>query len=207
MDETSPPSIQEELLVRVRGGDGHAADELVRALYPLVWSSVRRHVRFAADHEDVAQEIYMRIFLKLDQYKGVQPFEHWASRVCVTTCYDSLRKRKVRPHTLYADLSEVEMAVIESAVAGGVPESGDLHQDLMLGTLDKLIDSLKPREQIVIRLLDIEQRSIRDACQMTGWSVSKVKTTAMRARRNLTERLRKIENRAGVKPAGKEGSP
>jgi len=147
----------------------------------------------------------MRIFLKIDQYKGIQPFEHWASRVCVTTCYDVLRKKKARPLTPYADLSEAEMVVIHSAAAAA--ECGDLHRDVMLGTLEKLIDTLKPREQIVIRLLDIEERPIREACELTGWSASKVKTTAMRARRTLSERLRKIESRADVRHAGKEDSP
>ena len=64
---------------------------------------------------------------------------------------------------------------------------------------DKLIASLKPREQIVVRLLDLEERSIREASEITGWSASKIKTAAMRARRKLAEKLRFLE--AGPAPA------
>lgn len=192
MDE-APSKISGQLLDNLKRGDDHASDELVRILYPLLQTNIRRHIRNTADHDDVAQEIFMKIFLKIDQYRGPQPFEHWASRLAVNTCYDWLRKRRARPLVSYSDLSEKESEMIAATLSGDLSGDADMHQELLVGLLDKLIDGLKPREQIVIRLLDIGEQSIREVSEVTGWSDSKVKMTAMRARRKLAERLRLLE--------------
>lgn len=192
MDET-PSRISGQLLERLRRGDEDASDELVRILYPLLQTNIRRHIRQTADHDDLAQEIFMKIFLKIDQYRGPQPFEHWASRLAVNTCYDWLRKRRARPLTSYSDLSEKESEMISATLSGDLAGDPDTHQELLVGLLDKLIDGLNPREQIVIRLLDIGEQSIKETSEVTGWSASKVKTTAMRARRKLADRLRILE--------------
>jgi len=193
----NPAETTEQLLHRVQdGGDEEAADELVRRLYPVVWMSVRRHIRNHSDHEDVAQEIFMKIFMKIGQYKGIQPLEHWVSRVAVTTCYDWLRKKRARPLAPFADFSEHEIGLIEAAAGKmAVDETDDLRMDLLGGLLDRLVDGLKPREQIVVRLMDLERRSVLEISELTGWSASKIKTTAMRARRKLAERLQKLESR------------
>jgi len=193
-DETIP--ITARLLDDVRAGDEKAADELVCRIYPLVRTSVCRHIRAVDDHDDVAQEIYMRIFLKLHQFSGPQPFEHWVSRICVTTCYDWLRKIRARPATPCADLNEHEIRQIEAALSDGAPADHAMRQDVMSGILDKLIDTLNPREQIAVRLLDLEETGVKEAARLTGWSESKVKTTAMRARAKLAQHLAVIERRA-----------
>lgn len=197
MDE-APPEISEDLLGRARGGDEEAADALVRLLYPLVHASVRRHIRVVADHDDVAQEIFMKLFLKLGQYRGPQPFEHWVSRLAVTTCYDWLRKRRARPLTVFADLGEAEARAIAATPGPGLGGDLEARRELFTGLLDRLLAGLKPREQIVIRLLDLEQQTLREVSEATGWSLSKVKTTAMRARRKLAEALRRLEHRGGA---------
>ncbi|MGA0846656.1 MAG: RNA polymerase sigma factor, partial [Luteolibacter sp.] len=127
--------------------------------------------------------------------RGDQPLSHWVSRICVTSCYEHLRKRKSRPLTYQSDLSDGEIALIEATTKDAHPADAQNSRQLLVETLQKLIDALKPREQIVIRLLDIEGRSVKEACELTGWSASKVKTTAMRARRKLSESIHRIENR------------
>lgn len=195
MEDPSPP-ISTALLDRVREGDEAASDQLVRALYPLVRSTVRRHVLLAADHDDVTQEIFMKVFLKIDQYRGPRPFEHWVSRLAVTSCHDWLRRRRARPLTSYSDLSERESEFITQTLSGHLDGDPEIRREIFTGLLDKLIGHLKPREQIVIRLLDLEEKSIREAAEATGWSASKIKTIAMRARRKLAERLRRLEGNA-----------
>lgn len=191
-----PAETTEELLHLVQGGDEEAADEMVRRLYPVVWRSVRRHIRNHSEHEDVAQEIFMKVFMKIGQYKGIQPLDHWVARVAVTTCYDWLRKKRARPLAPFADFNEHELALIEAAAGKMAAEdAGDLRMDLLGGLLDRLIEGLKPREQIVVRLMDLEQRSVLEISDLTGWSASKIKTTAMRARRKLADHLQRLENR------------
>ncbi len=193
MEEPSP-AITNELLERVRAGDESANRNLVEILYPAVRANVRNHLRKRADHDDVSQEVFLKIFLKIDQYKGPQPFEHWVSRIAVTTCYDWLRKHRVRPLVTYSDLSEAEVEIIEKSRQATAMGTSDTQRELFSGLLDKLISTLNPREQIVIRLLDLEERSVREISEFTGWGASKIKVTAMRARRKLAEQLQHLEN-------------
>ena len=192
MEEPSP-AITNELLERVRAGDESANRNLVEILYPGVRANVRNHLRKQADHDDVSQEVFLKIFLKIDQYKGPQPFDHWVSRIAVTTCYDWLRKHRVRPLVTYSDLSEAEVELIEKSRQATTMGTSDTQRELFSGLLDKLISTLNPREQIVIRLLDLEERSVREISEFTGWGASKIKVTAMRARRKLIEQLQDLE--------------
>jgi RNA polymerase sigma-70 factor (ECF subfamily) len=198
MDE--PSLITDELLGRAREGDENANDRLVELLYPQISGTVRNHIRRAADREDVIQEIFMKMFLKLDQYRGPSPFEHWLSRLAVTTCYDWLRKYRARPLQSYSELSEAEAGIVERTLSGSLAEDSIPERDLLDGLLDKLLARLKPREQIVIRLLDLEERSVKEVQEVTGWSASRIKTAAMRARRKLAESLRRLEGPANPEP-------
>lgn len=190
MDE--PITLTPELLARVRAGDEESWSELISQLNPLVIRIIRSQVRRRSDHDDLAQEAFTKIFLKLDQFAGRQPFAHWVSRLTINTCYDWLRRQKARPLVAYSDLSETQADILEKNLAGqsdGNKESLAAMREL----LDRLIVTLKPREQIVIRLLDLEENSVKDICDLTGWGASKVKVTAMRARRKLSEQLKKLE--------------
>ncbi|MGB0145352.1 MAG: RNA polymerase sigma factor, partial [Akkermansiaceae bacterium] len=66
----------------------------------------------------LAQEAFTKIFLKLDQFAGRQPFAHWVSRLTINTCYDWLRRQKARPLVAYSDLSETQADILEKNLAG-----------------------------------------------------------------------------------------
>jgi len=188
--QTIPP----EVLEGVRKGEDHAWRELIRLLSPQVYSIIRRQIRSTAEHDDLAQETFTKIFLKLDRFAGKNEFRHWVSRVAINTCYDWLRKKKSRPLSSFSDLSEKEESIISQTLVGESPENDDNLNELRR-ILDRLISSLNPKEQIVIRLLDLEENSVHDVCELTGWGASKVKVTAMRARGKLAGMLKAINRR------------
>lgn len=191
MDE--PITVSPELLTRVRSGEDAAWQEIVELLTPLVFKIIRNQVRKTSEHEDLAQEAFTRIFLKLGQFSGRQPFTHWVSRLTINTCYDWLRRQKARPLLNFADLGETRAEMLEKELTGAADED---QRDLsaMRELLERLIATLKPREQIVIRLLDLEEKSVQEISELTGWGASKIKVTAMRARRKLSEKMKKLES-------------
>jgi len=188
----------QQYLTRVRQGDQDAARALVDGLYPLVIRIVRRHLPWRSAEEDLAQEIFLKLFSKLDQYQersGV-PFEHWVSRLAVRTCLDALRAEGRRPEWRLADLSEEQRAWYEfmvrdqSALPDAAPGSA-------LELLDKMLAQLSPEDQLVIRLLDLEEKAVKEVAQLTGWNITLVKVRAFRARRKLrklAEVFKKQEN-------------
>jgi len=183
-------------LDRVRRRDQAAARELVEHLYPLVIRIVRSHLPRRVLEEDLAQDIFLKMFTRLDQYAGAVPFTHWVSRIAVTTCIDQLRAQKRRPELRWADLSETEAEVLESVMSdteAEAPNDGLAARELVR----RLMDQLKPADRAVIQLVDLDQKSVAEVSALTGWNQSLVKVRAFRARRKLQKLLAKLETEEG----------
>ena len=180
-------------VARVLAGDQKAATEMVDALYVHIMRIVRGHLPRAVDEQDISQEVYMKVFSRLETWRGDQPFPHWVARITINACYDRLRRQKSRPEVRFADLSEDEAAFLENTFTGGehaeAPRDTDGSE-----VVEKLLATLNATEQTVLRLLDMEQKSVQEITALTGWGASKVKVTAMRARRKLNETLQRLES-------------
>lgn len=181
-------------LARVRNRDQAAARQLVEHLYPLVIRIVRSHLPRRVAEEDLAQEVFMKMFSRLDQYHGAVPLTHWVSRIAVTTCIDHLRSQQRRPEFRWADLSENEAKAVEQAATA----EGDVGPDDSLAArelVEKLLGQLKPEDQMIIRLMDLEQLSVVEVSERTGWNASLVKVRAFRARRKLRKLFQSLERK------------
>jgi RNA polymerase sigma factor (sigma-70 family) len=179
-------------LARVRERDEDAARALVEHLYPLVIKIVRAHLPRALDEEDLSQEIFMKLFANAAQYRGEVPFAHWVSRIAVSTCIDRLRAQKRRPEWRWADLSEREADVLDAVLH--TEHEPDTALAIDAGELvGKLMQTLNAEDQLVIRLLDLEERTVAEIAAQTGWSQTLVKVRAFRARRKLRKQLEQLE--------------
>jgi RNA polymerase sigma-70 factor (ECF subfamily) len=182
------------LLDRVRAGDADASRDLVTFLYPLVIKIVRAHLPRSLSEEDLAQEVFMKIFTHIEQYRGAVPFEHWVSRITFTTCINHLRVQKRRSELCWTDLSETEAAVLEGAMSAEF-EANRLQAVAARELVNKLLDCLNSEDRLVITLLDLEQRSVAEISQITGWNRPLIKVRAFRARRKLRKYLNKLLER------------
>ena len=187
-------------LAAVRRDDEDAARALVIHLRPLVARIVRAHLPRRVAEEDLQQEIFIKMFTRLDQYRGPQPFAHWVSRLAVTTCLDALRAQGRRPELRWADLSEEQAGVLDRVHADTPAESatgvagtgGEAARELV----QQLLATLPAADRTVLTLLDLQQHSVAEVCALTGWGASLVKVRAFRARRKLRQHLERLE-RAG----------
>lgn len=189
-----PPFDLPGCLAKVRLRDQAAARALVEHLYPLVIRIVRARLPRRVAEEDLAQEVFMKMFTRLEQYQGNVPFSHWVSRIAVTTCIDHLRAQKRRPEFRWADLSEGEAEVLDTILS----DERDVRPGEALATrelLGKLLDQLKPEDRQVIQLLDLEQKTIAEISQLTGWNQPLVKVRAFRARRKLQKLFQTLQHK------------
>jgi RNA polymerase sigma-70 factor (ECF subfamily) len=190
MDDSDARALVEAALAH----DDDAARELVRRLYSLVAKIVRAHRPRRTSEEDLSQMIFIKLFQKLSQFSGKVPLEHWVSRIAVNTCLNQIAAEKVRPELRHADLSEEEQAVVQNLAAS----SEELAPDRRFASrqlVEHLLDLLKPAERLVIDLLYLQQRSVEEIRQLTGWSASLIKVRAFRARRKMKDQLDKISAR------------
>jgi len=171
-------------LERVQQGDEDAARTLVQRLYPTVIKSVRYHLPKRTSEEDLAQAVFLKVFKNLGQYSGLVPLEHWVSRIAVNTCINQLKHEHVRPEWRMSDLSEEQETVVQHLASTHDPLPDD--QSAMARELvEALLARLKPAERLVITLLHLEEHSVKEVSQMTGWSISLVKVRAFRARNRM----------------------
>ena len=182
-----------ELIPAVLQHDEEAARELVRRLHPLVAKLVRSHRPRRMAEEDLCQMIFIKVFQKLPQFSGKVPLEHWVSRVAINTCLNQIQSEKVRPELRYADLSEEEAAVVQNLASTSAELAPDRHfaaRDLV----ERLLLALKPRDRLVIDLLYLQQLSVAEIQERTGWSNSLVKVRAFRARQKMKQHLALLSN-------------
>lgn len=194
LDDTEPPFDLAGCLARVRRRDQQAARALVEHLYPLVIRIVRSHLPRRVAEEDLTQEVFLKMFTRLAQYQGAVPFTHWVSRIAVTTCIDHLRAQKRRPEFRWADLSEGEADVLEAVMTN---ENDVAANDAMAAheLVHKLLGQLKPEDQLVMRLLDLQQKTIAEISEITGWNQSLIKVRAFRARRKLQKLFQELRRK------------
>jgi RNA polymerase sigma-70 factor, ECF subfamily len=180
MDEPGTPEDAQLVHATLEGDDGAFA-ELVRRHKRRVFSAAARFARNDHQLDDIAQEVFVRAFRNLSQFRGDAPFEHWLSRITVSACYDFLRKERRFREQLSLDGSErdVRDESVEQAIAAGRA------RELLHWALRKL----SADEQFILTLCELEERPIREVAELTGWSESKVKVRAFRARNSLKKVL------------------
>jgi RNA polymerase sigma factor (sigma-70 family) len=179
-------------LERVRARDQAAARQLVEQLYPQVIRIVRSHLPRRVAEEDLSQEIFLKMFTRLDQYQGAVPFPHWVSRIAVTTCIDQLRAQKRRPEFRWADLPEEQADMLDNVMTDQrdtAPGEALAARELV----EKLLAQLKPEDQMIVRMLDLEQKSLAEISAITGWNQTLIKVRAFRARRKLQKFFKDLQ--------------
>ena len=173
-------------LARIARQDPDASRELVEHCQALVWKLVRAHRSRSIPDEDLVQEVFLKLFSRLDRYEprdGI-PFEHWLSRLAVRTCLDALRTERRRPQPADPPLSEAAGEWLETLRRDDA--SPPIDEVLAARELvDALLARLPPKDRLVLTLLDMEERSVAEVSAITGWSRTLVKVRAFRARRRL----------------------
>jgi len=171
------PLCDEALVDATLGGDDAAFAELVRRHKRRVFGAAARFARNDHQLDDIAQEVFVRAFKNLQNFRRDAPFEHWLARITVSACYDFLRRE--RKHRETAPLDAVDFDLSDGSVERTIAASRARE------VLAWAMRHLKPDEQLILTLCEIEERPVREVAELTGWSEANVKVRAFRARQAL----------------------
>jgi RNA polymerase sigma-70 factor (ECF subfamily) len=163
---------------------------LVKKYSPRVFATARRYARRESEVEDIAQEVWLKAFQKLSSFRGEAPFEHWLMRLAVRTCYDFLRRHQRNRETAFSELTEPEDDWLERFAQD--PDAAAEDADAARALVERLLAQLSPQARLIITLLEIEDRSVKEIAKLTGWSVPLVKVRAFRARAEMRKLLARI---------------
>ncbi|HEY4281433.1 MAG TPA: sigma-70 family RNA polymerase sigma factor [Chthoniobacterales bacterium] len=184
---------EKDCLRRIKQGEEPAARELLHHFYPFVYKLVRAHLPLRTAEEDLVQMIFIKIFHKLDQYRGQMPLEHWISRIAVNTCLNALKAEKIRPEWRLSDFSEEAAAAVEKIAVTEIDAAANDDIEVAKKLVADLLRQLSPEDRLVVTLLHLEEKSVDQVAALTGWSRSSVKVRAFRARGKMKKMLQQPE--------------
>jgi RNA polymerase sigma-70 factor (ECF subfamily) len=181
-----------ELIARVLAGDSSSFEPLVVKYSPRLFGTARRYARRESEVEDIVQEVWGKAFARLASFRGEAPFEHWLMRMAVRTCYDFLRDHQRSRERSFTDLAPSEETArwLETLATAPADTAHDTEAARQL--VRRLLDMLSPPARLIITLLELEDRSVKEISQLTGWSIPLVKVRAFRARAEMAKCLRRL---------------
>jgi RNA polymerase sigma-70 factor, ECF subfamily len=172
-------STDAELIAAVLNGDA------------AVFATARRYARRESEVEDIVQEVFLKAYQKLRSFRGDAPFEHWLMRLAIHTCYDFLRAHQRNRETPFTEISDGESDWLERFAVD--PSSASEHTSAARDLIDHVLDQLSPSARLVITLLELEDRSLKEIADLTGWSIAAIKVRAFRARMEMRNCLKKLD--------------
>jgi len=169
----------DELVVRVAGGDEAACRLLLNRHLPRILALARRMLKNREDAEEVAQEVFLRVWTRAGEWEpGRAQFRTWLYRVATNLCLDRLRRHK------NDDLESIP----EPASMDPTPEESLQNKDLS-EIVARALDSLPDRQRAAIQLCHYQGMSNIEAAEALEVSVEALESLLSRARRQLRSLL------------------
>lgn len=184
-----------------KAGDEAAFAEIMRRYSPRVFQYASRFFRQRNQVEDAAQEVFLKAFTELGSFEGRGSMEGWLTRITTNTCLNLLRGTKRRPELTASNLTEDEVSWLDGKMTDLAGERHRANERSIVAAdlAGKVLETLPPDDQLVLTMMDGEDASVKDMVKLTGWSESKVKVQAFRARRRMREAVEKLLSRKPAK--------
>ena len=171
---------------RIKAGDMRAFSGIVSKYQSKLLTIIMKIVENREDAEDITQEVFIKVFKSLEQFKGDAEFSTWLYRVAYNTTLSELRKRKFS-----------FVLIDDNTFMGNEPsvESIDeMDSEQRLACLDTALKRLSPDDAFLITLYYLEEQSIDEISEISNLSVSNVKVRLHRIRKKLAVEIQQLTN-------------
>jgi RNA polymerase sigma-70 factor (ECF subfamily) len=185
-----------ELVRRAQRGDREAFAGLVERHQRTVFALVSRLIRPSDLVEDLAQEIFLKVFRTIRSYNFRASFGTWLRRVSINHCYDYLRRQRISPVDSYGlpeDRESEEGGRNPSLQAVG--ETDPEYRAAVRDLVRKLLARAPADDREILVLKEIEGLSVEEISEALGLNVSTVKVRLHRARKRMLEDWRRWQKR------------
>jgi RNA polymerase sigma-70 factor (ECF subfamily) len=181
------------LLERCRRGDDLAWEALVRRYQSRVYSVAWHYMRNAEEARDLAQEIFVRIYERLETFRGEQAFLPWMLRLARNACIDALRRRKARPPA--TDVAIDDAVQLPSPTP--TPEQTSAARstrELLYRAMERLSES----DREILMLKEIQGLKVEEISSLLKVPTGTVKSRCNRARIELAACVRRLDPSYGT---------
>lgn len=180
----------EELVKRVKKGDIDAFEEIIAKYEKRVFGLIYNVIKNENEIEDVAQEVFMKVYKNIDKFKGNSSLYTWIYRITTNLCLDYIKKKK---EVIYID---EKLQLDDGEVDFQIPSDEKLQDELyeekeLKEKLQKSIAKLPEKQQMMIVLRDIKGLSYEEISEILEMKLGTVKSQINRARLKLKDLLEK----------------
>ncbi len=187
--------VDAELIERARNKDDAAFNELVLAYRKRVLGTVGRLIGRREDIEDVGQQVFLRLYLSLDQLRTADVFEPWLYRLTVNAAYDYLRRQRRRHEMRMADLPE-QVVQMADAAAGGVRQREESDRARIREHIQGLLAGISEADRLLLILKEVEGLSLKELTDIYRVNENALKVRLFRARQRVVRALSSERSRA-----------
>ncbi|MHB8525386.1 MAG: RNA polymerase sigma factor [Candidatus Acidiferrales bacterium] len=180
-----------ELVRDAQRGVTVAFEELVRRHQQRVTAVVGGILRRREDIEDVAQQVFLKAYVSIERFDMRSAFSTWLYKIAVNECWDYLRKKKVRPLSYEADLSEEQARHVEQFVSAGGPRDNPSERAELREIVERLLADLSEEDRVMLVLKEAQGFAVEEIGTMLNLNVNTVKVRLFRARRKLAKTYRR----------------
>ncbi|MCL6545544.1 MAG: sigma-70 family RNA polymerase sigma factor [Bryobacteraceae bacterium] len=180
--------VDAKLIERAREGDDAAFNQIVLAYRRRVLGAIARLIGRREDVEDVGQQVFLRLYLSLDQLRTPDVFEPWLYRLTVNAAYDYLRKQRRRGELRMADLSEQAVQMADAA-AGGLKRREEVEKDRTREYVQSLLATVSEADRVLLILKEVEGLSLKELEQIYHVNENALKVRLFRARQRVLKAL------------------
>ena len=176
--------VDQDIIAKARTGDAAAFNQVVAAYRRRILGTISRLIGRPEDVEDVAQEVFVRLYYSLDQLRTPEVFEPWLYRLTVNASYDYLRRARRRNESRMADLSEQQVTMADS-MAGNRQD----HEERQKGETREFVNALfrhvSEEDRILLTLKEVEGLSLKELEQIYEVNENALKVRLFRARQRV----------------------
>ena len=182
------PLLEADVVERAKCGDAGAFNQIVSAYRKRVFGTVARLIGRPEDVEDVAQEIFVRLYHSLGQLRSPELFEAWLNRIVANTTCDYLRRKKRSHEVCLSDLGEEQarLAFQKAATSNG---SDERNHNRLRERVDALLARIPARDRVLLVLKEVEGLSLRELEGVYGVESSVLKRRLFRARQRTIKSM------------------
>ena len=175
-----------EIISQVLEGNQTSYAILVERYQNFVFTIVLRYVKVREDSEEIAQDIFIKAYRSLKDFKGTAKFSTWLYTIATTTCITFLRKKKLEIHSL--DNEKVFKAA--DNIDGGM-SANNIEQKSRVNMVNEAIRLLSSDDAQIITLFYKGEQTLEEIAQILGIESNAVKVRLHRARTRLKEKMEK----------------
>jgi RNA polymerase sigma-70 factor (ECF subfamily) len=175
-----------EIISKVLSGDTQAYAVLVNRYQNYVFTLAMRMVKTREDAEEVAQDIFVKAYRALADFRGASKFSTWLYTIVNTTCITFLRKKRLEVHSLD---NEKVFEAADNQDSGF--RANQIEQKSKLAMVNQAIALLGPDDAQVITLFYKAEQSLEEIAQVLGVETNTAKVRLHRARTRLKEKMEK----------------